>query len=318
MSRPVEGWTEVALPLLRRGKVRDVYDLGDHLLMVATDRLSAFDVVLPTPIPGKGAALTRLSRFWFERLRPLQPNHLVTTDLAEVPRLSASERACLSGRAMLVRRAERIDVECVVRGYLAGSAWTEYRTTGRVIGHAAPEGLTAGAALPTPLFTPAIKHDDGHDANVTVDELRARIGSELVERLEEASLTLYAQAAVYARSRGIVIADTKFEFGWIGGELTLIDEALTPDSSRFWDADALRSGTEPPSFDKQFVRDWLEESGWDKTPPGPELPPEVVAGAQRRYAEAVRRLTGEVMPPPNFGGPGGVDRGSTDDRGGGG
>lgn len=291
--------SRVELPevrLFRRGKVRDTFDLGDMLLMIATDRVSAFDVVLPTPIPRKGVVLTELSRFWFEQTSGLVPNHLVTADFNDFPAKLRRHGRQLLGRSMLVRKAERIAVECVVRGYLAGSAWTEYRTTGAVAGEPLPIGLGRGDRLPAPIFTPAVKHDDGHDVTISAAELPDVVGSVLSRRLEEASRDLYDAATELARRRGIIVADTKIEFGLVDGELTVIDELLTPDSSRFWDAAPVAAGRERPSFDKQFVRDWLADTGWDRRPPGPELPPEVVAGTLARYVEALRRLTGGPAP----------------------
>ena len=283
------------IPLFRRGKVRDTYDLGDRLLMVATDRLSAFDVVLPTPIPGKGVVLTQLSRFWFGQTSGLIPNHLITAEFNEFPADLRAHGRLLVGRAMIVRKAERLDVECVVRGYLAGSAWAEYRATGAVAGESLPDGLREGDRLPASIFTPALKSDDGHDANVAVADLAGLVGSGMARQLEEASRDLYDVASELAQRRGVILADTKFEFGLIDGDLTLIDEVLTPDSSRFWDAASYEPGRSPPSFDKQYVRDWLDQSGWDRTPPGPELPPEIVAGTAARYAEAFARLTGTPL-----------------------
>jgi phosphoribosylaminoimidazole-succinocarboxamide synthase len=280
------------LELFRRGKVRDSYVLGDSLLMIATDRLSAFDVVLPTPIPRKGVVLTQLSKFWFELTRSTVQNHLITTETSKFPEELWEFTDSLRGRSMLVRRADRIDIECVVRGYLAGSAWTEYRSTGRVAGEVLPDGLVQSEALSEPVFTPAAKADSGHDVNISTTELRDRVGVELAERLEEASLSLYQFAADFAIRRGIIIADTKFEFGFIDGELILIDEALTPDSSRFWDTASYSPGRDQASFDKQYVRDWLISTGWDKSPPGPDLPPEIVAGTAARYHEAYKRITG--------------------------
>jgi phosphoribosylaminoimidazole-succinocarboxamide synthase len=289
---------ETALPgltLLRRGKVRDTYDLGDRLLMVATDRISAFDVVLPTPIPDKGVVLTQLSRFWFRLTREIMNNHLITAAVADFPPKLAEYAPALAGRAMIVKKAERIDIECVVRGYLAGSAWSEYRRTSVVAGEKLPAGLVQSDRLPEPIFTPAIKNDAGHDENISVARLRSIVGDELARKLETASRELYRFAADYARPRGIIVADTKFEFGWIDGELCVIDEILTPDSSRFWDAEDYTPGRDQASFDKQFVRDWLAQSGWNKEPPAPELPPDVVAGTSRRYREAYERLTGTEL-----------------------
>lgn len=285
------------LPLLHRGKVRDTYDAGDdQLLMVATDRLSAFDVVLPTPIPGKGIILTAVSRFWFDQTAGLIPNHLLSIDEADFPEVIATDRPMLAGRTMLVRRAERIDVECVVRGYLAGSAWSEYESRGTVAGEPMPSGLRLGDRLPEPLFTPAAKIDEGHDVNLGPGDLAATVGADLADRLEQTSLNLFLAASELAESRGLVLVDTKFEFGFVAGELTLIDELLTPDSSRYWDAAGRMPGQAPANFDKQFVRDWLVESGWDRELPGPILPAEVVAGTRQRYAEVYRRLAGLELP----------------------
>jgi len=278
----------IGLPIFRRGKVRDTYVLpdGERLLMVASDRISAFDVVLPTPVPGKGETLTRLSAFWFGQTDGLVANHFLSTDLPDDDVWHAS----LAGRAMTVRRAERIDVECVVRGYLAGSAWAEYARSGTVAGESLPMGLERAARLPAPIFTPAIKYDHDHDVTISPSDLREVVGDDLAARLEEASRDLYDAGAAHAAARGMILADTKFEFGWVDGQLTLIDELLTPDSSRYWDAATWRPGIEPDSFDKQFVRNWLLDSGWDRTPPGPELPDEVVAGTVARYREAADRL----------------------------
>ena len=284
------------LRLYRRGKVRDTYDLGDRLLMVASDRISAFDVVLPTPIPGKGVVLTQLSRFWFDVTQGLVPNHMVTTDTAVFPDELQPQIAKLTGRAMIVRKAERIDVECVVRGYLAGSAWEEYRASGQVAGEELPGGLRRGDRLPAPLFTPAAKNDDGHDVNMTTGDVRGLLGTKLASQLEEMSRDIYNVASDFALQRGIILADTKFEFGMIDGEVVLIDELLTPDSSRFWDAAEYAPGDEQASFDKQYVRDWLLASGWNRQPPSPPLPAAVVAGTRARYEEAYERLTGSRLP----------------------
>ena len=282
-------------PLLRSGKVRDIYDAGDALLLVASDRLSAFDVILPTPIPGKGKALTAISAFWFGKTRPICPNHLVTTDLAGLA-LRPAEAEALEGRTMVARKAERIDIECVVRGYLAGSGYKEYRATGTLAGEPLPPGMRRGDRLPEPRFTPAIKNDDGHDENISRERLRGIVGGELAARLERTSTLLYIYASEVAARAGLILADTKFEFGWIDGELCLIDEALTPDSSRYWDADAMRAGQEPPSFDKQIVRDWLETQSWDKEPPGPEIPNDILTLTRARYLEVLDRLTGSHEP----------------------
>jgi len=280
------------LPLYSRGKVRDIYDLGDRLLFVATDRISAFDVVLPTGIPQKGRVLTQLSAFWFERTRHLVPNHLITADFAQFPP-ELQRFPELAGRAMLVRKAQRIDVECVVRGYLAGSAWAEYRRSGTVHGRPLPPGMQEAQELDHPIFTPTTKAAAGHDQPLTEEELVRLVGPALAARLEEASIAVYQFAREHAARRGIIIADTKLEFGFIDGELALIDELLTPDSSRFWDAATYRVGGSPQSYDKQYVRDYLMAIGWNREPPAPELPPEVVARTTEKYLEALRRLTSE-------------------------
>jgi len=279
--------------LYRHGKVREVFDLGEHLLLVATDRISAFDVVLPNGIPGKGIVLTQLSAFWFEWFGSDIRSHYVTTEL---PEGLEPYRLVLAGRSMVVRKAERIGIECVARGYLAGSAWAEYRDTGSVCGLRLPAGLRESERLPEPIFTPAIKSDTGHDQNITFAELVDRVGETVADALRDRTLEIYDRAERYARDRGIIIADTKLEFGWIDGELAVIDELLTPDSSRFWDAERYAPGRPQPSFDKQFVRDWLVASGWDKQPPAPELPPEVVEKTAEKYREAYRRLTGRPVP----------------------
>lgn len=279
-------------PLIRSGKVRDIYDAGDLLLLVATDRLSAFDVILPTTIPGKGVLLTAISAFWFDRTRHIVPNHLVTSDV-EALDASEEEKAYLRGRTMVARRAARINIECVVRGYLAGSGYKEYVANGTLAGEPLPFGMRRGDRLPEPRFTPAIKNDEGHDENVSRVRLAEIMGQELATTLEDVSLRIYVFASDLAARAGIILADTKFEFGYIDGELTLIDELLTPDSSRYWDAAAVVPGEEPPSFDKQIVRNWLETQPWDKTPPGPRIPAQIVERTRARYQEVYERLTGE-------------------------
>ncbi len=291
---------ETALPglkLLRRGKVRDVYEADDeHLLIVATDRISAFDCILPTQIERKGEVLTALSRFWFDRLSEITPHHLVTTDVDRMPEHVRAHADLLSGRSMLVRRTEVFPVECVVRGYLAGSGWKDYRATGEVCGHRLPESLRESEELPAPIFTPATKAEEGHDENISEARMSEILGVETTTQLRDTSLALYREAARYARARGIIIADTKFEFGLDrDGRIILIDEALTPDSSRFWPADIYEPGHPQPSFDKQFVRDYLETLQWDKRPPAPPLPPEVAAATTDRYLEAYRLLTGQEL-----------------------
>jgi phosphoribosylaminoimidazole-succinocarboxamide synthase len=281
------------VPLRGRGKVRDIYDLGERLLIVASDRLSAFDVVLPTPIPDKGKVLTQLSMFWFETLRDVVAHHVLST--TEFPAELARYEEQLRGRTMLVRKTEPLPIECVVRGYLSGSGWKDYQATGAVCGIALPAGLRESERLPEPIFTPATKAQSGHDENISFEEATARVGRPLVEKVRDISLEIYGRATALAASRGILIADTKFEFGLDQNDLVWIDEALTPDSSRFWPADGYAPGRGQPSFDKQYVRDYLERIGWAKTPPGPELPAEVVAGTSAKYREAYRRLTGHEL-----------------------
>ena len=281
--------------LHRKGKVREVYEAGaDKLVIVASDRLSAFDVVLPTPIPDKGKVLTQLSTFWFRRTAKIVPNHLVTTDMRKFPRVFREAKG-LAGRAVLVNNCERVDVECVARGYISGSAWAEYRALGTVAGEPLPAQLLESEKLERPIFTPATKAETGHDQNITRAQLAAMVGTELARRLEHVTLELYEFAHDYALQRGLILADTKFEFGFHDGRLTLIDEALTPDSSRYWDAATYRPGIAPPSYDKQYVRDFLIQSGWNKEPPGPALPEEVVRGTTQRYREAYRKLTGKEL-----------------------
>ncbi len=279
--------------LLSRGKVRDIYEVGGRLLLVATDRISAFDVVLPTPIPDKGRVLTQLSRFWFDRLADVVPNHVISGE--ELPPELASERDQLAGRSMLCRKTKPLPVECVVRGYLVGSGWKDYRATGKVCGIPLPAGLRESDKLPEPLFTPSTKATQGHDENISFDEVVRQIGAELAESVRSISIELYRRATEYAAPRGILLADTKFEFGLLDGELIWIDEALTPDSSRFWPAEGYAPGRPQPSFDKQFVRDYLERIGWNKLPPGPELPADVVRGTREKYREAYRLIAGHDL-----------------------
>jgi phosphoribosylaminoimidazole-succinocarboxamide synthase len=284
------------LQLVRRGKVRDVYAVDDdHLLIVATDRISAFDCILPTAIPRKGEVLTSLSMFWFRKLAHIISNHLVTTNLDEMPG-SVARDGNIAGRSMLVRRAEVFPVECVVRGYLVGSGWKDYLRSGEVCGHKLPRNLLESAELREPIFTPSTKAETGHDENISEEQVRGIVGKETTDRLREISLRLYKEARDYARSRGIIIADTKFEFGLDkNGEIILVDEVLTPDSSRFWPAESYSPGKSQPSFDKQFVRDYLETLDWDKRPPAPSLPGEVATATTERYLEAYRLLTGEDL-----------------------
>ncbi|MCC7475743.1 MAG: phosphoribosylaminoimidazolesuccinocarboxamide synthase [Pirellulales bacterium] len=294
MTSVVTQTTLADLPV-RRGKVRDIYDLGDTLLLVSTDRLSAFDWVLPTGIPDKGRVLTQLSRFWFEKFKDV-PNHMISCDVDDFDLPPGVDREPLEGRSMLVRKTRVVPIECVVRGYLSGSGWSEYQRTGTVCGIELPTGLSESDKLPGPIFTPATKAEQGlHDENISYDETCARVGSELAKLLSQRSLELYSGGAGYAATRGIIIADTKFEFGLLDDELILIDEVLTPDSSRFWPADRYQPGKGQSSFDKQFVRDWLIQSGWDKNSPPPELPAEVVANTRAKYIEAFEKITGTAF-----------------------
>jgi phosphoribosylaminoimidazole-succinocarboxamide synthase len=278
---------------LARGKVRDIYDLGDRLLIVATDRLSAFDVILPTPIPDKGRVLTQISLFWFDLLRDVMPNHVLSA--TEFPAPFDAFQADLAGRSMIVRKTRPLPIECVVRGYVSGSGWKDYRATGKICGIPLPPGLRESDRLPEPIFTPATKAATGHDENISFERAAELTGRDVAERVRSASLEIYRRAAAYAEPRGILLADTKFEFGLLGDELIWIDEALTPDSSRFWPAASYRPGGPQPSFDKQFVRDYLEKIRWPKTPPGPSLPSEVVSATREKYLEAYRILTGREL-----------------------
>ncbi|MDQ3473359.1 MAG: phosphoribosylaminoimidazolesuccinocarboxamide synthase [Acidobacteriota bacterium] len=285
------------LELVRRGKVRDVYAVDDHsLLIVATDRISAFDCVLPTPIHRKGEVLTALSEFWFQQLGDLVPHHLITTDVSQMPELVQKHAVELQGRSMLVKRAEVFPVECVVRGYLVGSGWKDYLRTGEVCGHKLPEGLQESAELPEPIFTPSTKAEHGHDMNISEAEVRDALGEETTTSLRNTSLSLFNKARDYARNRGIIIADTKFEFGRDeSGEIILVDEVLTPDSSRFWPLEAYAPGKSQPSFDKQFVRDYLETLSWDKKPPAPAIPSQIADATTGRYLEAYKLITGKDL-----------------------
>ncbi|NOY45007.1 MAG: phosphoribosylaminoimidazolesuccinocarboxamide synthase [Deltaproteobacteria bacterium] len=283
------------LQLVSRGKVRDIYDLGEHLLIVTTDRLSAYDVILPTPIPGKGEVLTRLSVHWFGRTQDLVPNHLVSADPAEYPEPARRHAEVLAGRSMLVKKAKPLPVECIVRGYLSGSGWKDYQRTGAVCGIPLPKGLRESERLPEPIFTPSTKAEVGdHDENIPFSRVEELIGPDLARRVRDLALAVYQRGADEAAEKGILIADTKMEFGLLGDELILIDELLTPDSSRFWRAADYRVGVPQESLDKQYVRDYLSSLDWDKTPPGPELPPEVVAETSRRYREILGILTGQL------------------------
>jgi len=285
-----------------RGKVRDIYDLGDKLLIVATDRLSAFDVILPTPIPDKGRVLTQLSLFWFALLKDVIPNHVLSS--TEFPAPFDAHHDDLAGRSMVVRKTEPLSIECVVRGYVSGSGWKDYKATGKICGIALPSGLRESDRLPEPIFTPATKAATGHDENISFEQAATLVGMELAERVRAVSIEIYRRAAAYAEPRGVLLADTKFEFGLLNcslgspntvDSLMWIDEALTPDSSRFWPAEQYKPGGPQPSFDKQFVRDYLERIRWPKTPPGPELPPDVVAATRAKYREAYRILVGREL-----------------------
>ena len=278
-------------PLFSRGKVRDVYDLDDKLLMVASDRISAFDVVLPTAIPNKGAVLTQLSIFWFNHLNI--PNHFITDQVKEYPEPLHKYEDYLKGRSMLVKKAKRFDVECVARGYIVGSGWKDYLATGKVCGHALPPNLKKCQRLDPPLFTPAAKNDVGHDENIDFETTAKMVGREVAEKLQTLTLEIYSKAREYALTKGVLLADTKFEFGEVDDEIILIDEVLTPDSSRFWPADQYEEGKDQPSFDKQFVRDYLADLDWDKTPPGPELPEDIVRKTSEKYLEAYQLITGK-------------------------
>lgn len=291
MTQPICQSSLPHLNLLFRGKVRDVYDLGDELLLVATDRLSAFDVVFPNPIPGKGEILTQTSLFWFERMNGIIPNHLSHRPVAELFK-TKEEAALYEKRSMRVKKTRPLAIEAVARGYLAGSGWNDYQKTGAVCGISLPKGLRESEKLPQPIFTPATKAPAGaHDENISFEEAAKTVGREIALKVKDVSLTIYQEAAAFAETRGILIADTKFEFGLLGDQLILIDEILTPDSSRFWPKEGYRAGLSPPSFDKQFVRDYLLKIGWDKKPPAPELPREIVEKTAEKYQEALRRFT---------------------------
>ncbi|MGD8400538.1 MAG: phosphoribosylaminoimidazolesuccinocarboxamide synthase [Bacillota bacterium] len=284
-----------SFPLIARGKVRDIYDLNQQVLLVATDRLSAFDVVFNEPIPYKGQVLTQLAVYWFEKTRAILPNHLISAAIDTVPGLTSTEREVLRGRAMLVKKGEVIPIECVVRGYLAGSGLKEYRQHGTVTGIELPSGLVESSKLPEPIFTPTTKESAGHDRPITFNEMADLVGADLASQLREYSLKLYQFAAGLSKAAGIILADTKFEFAWVNGELTVVDEIFTPDSSRFWPVDQYTPGQPQPSFDKQYVRDYLETLGWDKKPPAPALPEAVIAKTSEKYLEAYRRITGKPL-----------------------
>lgn len=296
MTTPVTETNFEDLKLIHRGKVRDLYEVEDKLLMVASDRISAFDVVMGDPIPNKGAVLTSLSLFWFDYLKDIIPNHLITADPAEYPAACAPYRQALRGRSMLVKKAEPLPVECIVRGYISGSFWKAYQKSTNVCGFQLPEGLEESEQLPRTLFTPSTKAEQGlHDENISIERMEEIVGREETAKIARVCVELYEKASGYARSKGIIIADTKFELGWYEGELILIDEVLTPDSSRFWPVDDYETGRGQASFDKQFLRDYLSSLDWPKTPPAPELPEEIIAKTSARYHEAVERITGHKL-----------------------
>jgi len=293
LEKPVFETNFPGLNLVSRGKVRDIYDLGDSLLIVATDRISAFDVVMPDPIPDKGIILTQLSEFWLHYLNDVIDNHLISTEMGRFPEVCRPYSSLLKGRTMLVKKAKVLPVECIVRGYLAGSGWEDYQMSGHVSGIALPRGLIEAQKLPEPVFTPSTKAQKGeHDENISFEQMGAAVGRQVAAQVKEAAVALYLKASEYATERGIILADTKFEFGIVDTKLLLVDEVLTPDSSRFWPADRYRPGSSPESFDKQFLRDYLKSSGWKKTDPAPKLPEEVVLNTRARYIEALKRLSG--------------------------
>ncbi len=296
MSAPVLTTALAGLGPRHQGKVRDIYDLGDRLLLVATDRMSAFDVVMAEPIPDKGRILTRLSAFWFRHLADVVPNHLLSLKVEDFPPACRPHREMLQDRTMLVKKTRPLPVECIVRGYLSGSGWAEYQATGSIGGMVLPSGLVESARLPQPIFTPSTKAELGeHDENISFEAMAAKVGADLAAKVQKISLTLYLRAQAWAEPRGIILADTKFEFGLVAGELLLIDEVLTPDSSRFWPQEDYRPGGPQKSYDKQYLRDYLESLGWNKKPPPPPLPPDVIANTRARYVQALKALTGEEL-----------------------
>jgi len=287
--------TNLPLKVFKKGKVRDIYDINDSLLLIVTDRISAFDYVLPEPIPYKGVCLTQISKFWFDFFKDMVPSHVVSTDIAEFPNELQTHGEMLAGRSMLVKKADVFPIECIVRGYISGSAWKSYQKDGTVCDIKLPDGLKESDKLDEPLFTPSTKAESGHDINISFDEMKKLIGDDPAEKLKELSLKIYKAGAEYARKKGIIIADTKFEFGRIGDQIILVDEVLTPDSSRFWPADLYEPGKSQPSFDKQFVRDYLTSTGWDKNSDPPHLPEEVIAETQKKYQDAYEKLTGKTF-----------------------
>ena len=295
MSAPIIKTDLAGIKLLGRGKVRDIYDVGEHLLIIATDRLSAFDVVLPTPIPNKGKVLTQMSSFWFDHFKDFVQNHVVATEVSEYPKQLHAFRDQLEGRSMLVKKARVFPIECVARGFLTGSGLKDYNKTGQVCGIQLPAGLRDSDRLPNPIFTPSTKAETGHDENISEEQAAKVIGEQNIQKLKELTLSIYTRAVDYASSRGIIICDTKFEFGTIDGKISIVDEMLTPDSSRFWPADQYSPGKPQPSFDKQFVRDYLERIKWNKQPPAPALPDDIVQATSAKYLEALRILTGRDL-----------------------
>jgi phosphoribosylaminoimidazole-succinocarboxamide synthase len=295
MSAPIIKTDLAGIKLLGRGKVRDIYDVGDHLLIIATDRLSAFDVVLPTPIPNKGKVLTQMSSFWFDHFKDLVPHHVVATEVSEYPKQLHAFRDQLEGRSMLVKKAKVFPIECVARGFLTGSGLKDYNKTGKVCGIPLPAGLRDSDRLPNPIFTPSTKAETGHDENISEEQAAKVIGEQNIQKLKDLTLSVYGRAVEYALKRGIIICDTKFEFGTIDGKISIVDEMLTPDSSRFWPADHYSPGKPQPSFDKQFVRDYLERIKWNKQPPAPALPDDIVQATSAKYLEALRILTGRDL-----------------------
>ena len=290
--------TALELPAIKKfksGKVRDIFEVGDELLIVASDRISAFDVIMDDPIPDKGKILTAISLFWFDHIADIVKNHLISADVDQFPEQLKQYRDQLEGRSMLVTRADVVPIECVVRGYLAGSGWREYQQSRTVCGHSLPEGLQQADKLPEPIFTPATKAESGHDENISVDRMKNLIGSELADKMIDASKNIYTKCSEYATLRGLILADTKFEFGTVDGELILIDEVLTPDSSRFWPVESYKPGSSPPSYDKQFLRDYLDGLDWPKSPPPPPLPEEIINKTREKYVEAYKKLTGKTF-----------------------
>jgi len=293
MSSSIVVTTDLPLKIVNKGKVRDIYEIGNNLLLIATDRISAFDVVLPEPIPSKGVCLTQLSKFWFDYTKNIIPNQVISTEIIDLPKELQEYRKELAYRSMLVKKTKVVPIECIVRGYISGSAWSSYKKDGTVCGMKLPSGMLESEKFPEPLFTPSTKAESGHDINISINEMKKLVGSEIAQKLQENSLKIYNTAAEYARKRGIIIADTKFEFGILNNELIWIDEALTPDSSRFWPADSYMPGKSQPSFDKQYVRDFLNTTGWDKNSTPPHLPNYVIKETQKKYQEAYEKIIGK-------------------------